>query len=555
MASNGVSCEKDSVSRSGRRRHRELRVTAWLSAGALGVGVGAAVLTGAAVAHADSGDASGGTNQRAGHTRTSGSAESHSRAPRAAATRSAPVRVSVLPAAATPVVPRAVSAPSRAASQPSPVTPTVVAPSASTTTVVAPPLPKPGSAASATKAAPTGKATGPIISIFISNGTAMHPNAGLLIGNGFSWDATTCTEKKDCTGGRAGFLYGNGGNGWGGKVKKVVEGQEFISSGNGGDAGLWGNGGNADPSLRPTALGSCEPNDKTCTPVYAGGDGGRGGLLVGNGGSGGAATTGKDGGKGGNGGLLFGAGGRGGTGGPGSVSCSAPLCTVTNAGGKGGLGGWNGLFRGRAGNGAQPLPINSQNFSGYQMYFPAPTLEHPDGGYWDAVPVVPPVVPSPGEKPPPSNYGPTQINNIGKGEKGPGTEDGYPKPNYVVSPDTVLVLPVNDKEPPFPKGFTFARWGYPVGGGSTSAGQYFLAPDNTNFALLTLPPATALSPYFEYIVKDPLKLPKDWSFIQSQAAPGFGQYGGGIQYVIKDAQGNDGSLKYLVDVGYLAQLN
>jgi hypothetical protein len=364
-----------------------------------------------------------------------------------------------------------------------------------------------------------------VISIFISNGTAANPNAGLLIGDGFSWDATSCTVEKDCTGGRAGFLYGNGGNGWGGKV--VVD-QKVVSYGNGGSAGLVGNGGNADPSLRPTAPGS-----------YAGGNGGNGGLLLGNGGNGGAATTGLDGGNGGNGGLFFGAGGRGGTGGPGSVSCSAPLCTVTNPGGKGGLGGWNGLFRDRAGNGAQALPLDSQNFVGYQMYFAAPTLEHPNGGYWDAAPS-PLVVP---------NYGPTQIGATGFGKAinpdDPDDKFGYPSPNTVDGTVKDGVL--------FPEGFTLARWGYPVGGGST--GAYFLAPDKTNFALLTLPPATALSPYFEYIVKDTHALPKGWSFQQSQAAPGFGQYGGGVQYIVKDAAGGNGSLQTLVDVGYLAYLN
>jgi hypothetical protein len=418
----------------------------------------------------------------------------------------------------------------------------VTNPTSTAAAVDAPEVQVPGTGAPASKASSTGNAVGwypgLVISIFISNGTAANPDAGLLIGDGFSWDATSCTKDTNCTGGRGGFLYGNGGNGWGGKV--VVD-QKVISYGNGGSAGLVGNGGNAGPSLRPTAglYGS-----------YAGGNGGNGGLLFGNGGNGGAATTGLDGGNGGNGGLLFGVGGRGGTGGPGSVSCSAPLCTVTNPGGKGGLGGWNGPFGGRAGNGAQPLPLNSPNFAGYQMYFAAPTLEHPDGGYWDAVPVVPP------NPSPPIKYGPTQINNEGRATKGLDTEDGYPVPNSVVSPDTSLVLQVNDKgEPPFPKGFTFARWGYPVGGGSTSAGTYYLAQDNTNFALLTLPPITAVSPYFEYIVKNTDAFPKGWSFIQSQAAPGFGQYGGGIQYVIKDAQGKDGSLQTLVDVGYLAYLN
>ena len=62
--------------------------------------------------------------------------------------------------------------------------------------------------------------------IFFGNGTAAHPDAGWFGGNGFSYDATTCTTT--CKGGNGG-LFGNGGNGWGG--------------GDGGNAGVYGNGG------------------------------------------------------------------------------------------------------------------------------------------------------------------------------------------------------------------------------------------------------------------------------------------------------------------------
>jgi hypothetical protein len=61
------------------------------------------------------------------------------------------------------------------------------------------------------------------------DGTAAHPNAGLLGGNGYSWTATSCNTGKACNGGNPGLLYGIGGNGFNG--------------GNGGNGGLWGNGG------------------------------------------------------------------------------------------------------------------------------------------------------------------------------------------------------------------------------------------------------------------------------------------------------------------------
>ena len=66
--------------------------------------------------------------------------------------------------------------------------------------------------------------------MFIGNGTAEHPNAGLLIGNGYSYSAATPSDRAACNGGTGGLLAGNGGNGFDG--------------GNGGNAGLFGNGGN-----------------------------------------------------------------------------------------------------------------------------------------------------------------------------------------------------------------------------------------------------------------------------------------------------------------------
>ncbi|MFZ4372615.1 MAG: hypothetical protein ACOYO2_05235 [Mycobacterium sp.] len=72
------------------------------------------------------------------------------------------------------------------------------------------------SSASTAKAAPTSAAVGwqpgSVYSLFISDGSLTHPDAGLMIGNGFSYNADTCPDGG-CNGGRAGHLYGNGGNG------------------------------------------------------------------------------------------------------------------------------------------------------------------------------------------------------------------------------------------------------------------------------------------------------------------------------------------------------
>jgi hypothetical protein len=153
---------------------------------------------------------------------------------------------------------------------------------------------------------------GSVIRLFIGDGTADNPNAGILLGNGYSYTSYggACTSGP-CTGGNGG-LIGNGGSGYQG--------------GNGGSAGWFGNGGSG---------GSGGTGN--------GGDGGAGGLFVGNGGAGGAggdATgpggNGGNGGSGGNAGLLSlsgngGSGGRGGAASPGGT------------GGAGGAGGAAGL--------------------------------------------------------------------------------------------------------------------------------------------------------------------------------------------------------------------
>ena len=122
----------------------------------------------------------------------------------------------------------------------------------------------------------------------IGDGTAENPNAGILFGDGFSWDASSCTGGVACHGGRAGLWGGDGGNGFNG--------------GHGGSAGWFGSGGNGGDGVAGRN----------------GGDGGSGGLISGRGGNGGAGGValipGGDGGRGGAAGSggLFGTDGRAG---------------------------------------------------------------------------------------------------------------------------------------------------------------------------------------------------------------------------------------------------
>lgn len=140
------------------------------------------------------------------------------------------------------------------------------------------------------------------------NGTAESPDAGLLWGDGFSYDAMTCPVDKPCDGGKAGLFFGDGGNGWNG--------------GKGGDSGFLGTHA-LTIGLLPVPLGfysiagnggdastDCEALKITCN----GGDGGNGARFSlfsqgGNGGNGNAAAGGV-GGRGGSGGLILDGSGR-----------------------------------------------------------------------------------------------------------------------------------------------------------------------------------------------------------------------------------------------------
>ena len=68
------------------------------------------------------------------------------------------------------------------------------------------------------------------VRIFVGDGTADNPNAGILFGNGYSYTSFegSCTSGAACNGGNGG-LIGNGGDGFNG--------------GNGGSAGWFGTGG------------------------------------------------------------------------------------------------------------------------------------------------------------------------------------------------------------------------------------------------------------------------------------------------------------------------
>ncbi|WP_162627847.1 hypothetical protein [Mycolicibacterium setense] len=149
-----------------------------------------------------------------------------------------------------------------------------------------------------------------LIGMFVGDGTAENPNAGLLIGKGYSYGTVAGDCASSCDGGRGGLLMGQGGNGFGGgsggSVGLIGNGgaggagtAEHLDGGVGGTGGIFGNGGAGGAGF----------------DTGSGGAGGNAGGF-GNGGTGGAAgTTGGTGGTGGLGGLLAGNGGTGGTGG------------------------------------------------------------------------------------------------------------------------------------------------------------------------------------------------------------------------------------------------
>ncbi len=148
---------------------------------------------------------------------------------------------------------------------------------------------------------------------------------------------------------------------------------------------------------------------------------------------------------------------------------------------------------------AHPLPSESPLFDGYHPLDPGPEFTNPDGSL---------IYP----------------------------DQSLPSKPYAV-PGTVVP---NAQLPP---GMELGRFGY--------AGGDYLAPEGTPFAELSLPPASALKPYCEYVVADPAKLPPGWEIEQSQVASWFHQPGGGIQYRIIAPEGQEPSVQELLDWGFL----
>jgi hypothetical protein len=359
---------------------------------------------------------------------------------------------------------------------------------------------------------------GSVLTIFVSNGTPGHPDAGLLIGDGFSYDASTCTGSATaCNGGRAGLLIGNGGNGWsggnGGTAGLIGDGGNGGAGASGVTAAKGGNGGNGGSAVligNGGIGGSVAAYPLTPPAGSAGGTGGNGGLLLGNGGAGGQSATGVNGGNGGSGAFFFGVGGRGGTGGAGVLACptEGASCTLppTIPGGAGGAGGRGGFFLGTAGlTGAGVLPADSSLLADYNYLRnadPDTGLINADGGAPDSA-----FPPDNGSK------AGTQVDNI------------------------QLTLPA---------GTPFGRFGYP-------GGAFLTDTDTTTFGQLALTPSSAVLPYFTYKVADPSKFPAGYNLQESTIAKWFGQDGGGTQYVLFGPDGKRAPIQALLATGYLVQ--
>ena len=316
-------------SRSARGR-RPRTPYAWFGAGALGVGVLAALAGGAAVAHAD-----GATSDSPAvrHADRGAPATAHgglTQRPLGAAAnrvaRQAPV-LSVGVSGSQPVAARAVAG--LAGRHP---TARAIRVRGSVPAVMRAPVAAASLSTSATWQ------PGSILTALIGNGTPDHPNAGILAGTGYSYTAATCPTGS-CNGGNGGVL-GSGGNGYNG--------------GNGGNAGWFGHGGNGGDAITVTSGGNGGDGGSFLGPGGVGGsglnggNGGNGGNagLWGNGGGGGAGggftsdgTGGASGGTGGSAGLLYGSGGAGGTGGPLGTGGSGGSVKLLGTGGTGGTGG------------------------------------------------------------------------------------------------------------------------------------------------------------------------------------------------------------------------
>jgi hypothetical protein len=149
-----------------------------------------------------------------------------------------------------------------------------------------------------------------------------------------------------------------------------------------------------------------------------------------------------------------------------------------------------------------PLPHDSPLFDGYHPIAPGPEFTKADGSLLypdDRLPTKPYAVP------------------------------GTVVPDAHLAPGTII-----------------DRFGYPGGG--------YLGPEGVPFAERSLPPSSALNPYFRYVVEDPTALPPGWHIEESQAAPWFHQPGGGTQYRIIRPDGKTGSVDDLLGFGVLGKV-
>ncbi|BBY06745.1 TNT domain-containing protein [Mycobacterium noviomagense] len=192
----------------------------------------------------------------------------------------------------------------------------------------------------------------------------------------------------------------------------------------------------------------------------------------------------------------------------------------------------------------------------------APTAEHPGPltaaehpasppTHEPALPGAGPEVPHPpGQVPQPLPHDSPLFEGYHPVEPGPEftAADGsliYPDDSIASKPYAIAGTVIPDAH--LPAGTELGRFGYPGGA--------YLAPEGTPFAQLSLPPESALKPYFKYVVNDPNALPPGWRIEQSQAAPWFHQPGGATQYRIIDEFGNSGSVEELVRWGFLRRTN
>ena len=140
-------------------------------------------------------------------------------------------------------------------------------------------------------------ASGDPLGFLFGNGTPDHPDAGLLIGDGYDFtendvDVTPyCVAGSPCNGGNAGLLFGNGGNGYDG--------------GSGGSAYLYGLGGNGGNAVDFGLLGETNNGGNGGQGGIFGGTDSGGNLFKGGGGNGGNGIHGGNGGDGGDSGWGF----------------------------------------------------------------------------------------------------------------------------------------------------------------------------------------------------------------------------------------------------------